>query len=225
MADSVMVNFAVLYWSVFAMYYFASDFSWRILMTIAMNRTIIVWLVVLILTAGAAQADELYDELVICRGLPSEDARVLCYDAAVDRSRQKGGPRPAPAATPPPVSPAATTPAAVEPAAAAASGAGAASISQEELFGQDSDEVQRTVEEATGNESIDSLSAQVTGLQDSGYEKVLITLDNGQAWQQIETSKLRLKVGDEVEIERAALGSFMLRKTGSKRSMRVSRKD
>jgi hypothetical protein len=229
MADSVMVNFAVLYWSVFAMYYFASDFSWRILMTITMNRTIIVWLVVLILTTGAAQADELYDELVICRGLPSAEARVLCYDSAVDRSRQKGGPRPATTAAPPPVSPAesavATSPAAVEPAAAAATGASAANISQEELFGQDSDEVQRTVEEATGDERIDTLSAQITKLQQSGYDKVAITLDNGQVWQQIETSKLRLRVGDNIEIERAALGSFQLRKEGSKRMMRVSRKD
>ena len=229
MADSVMVNFAVLYWSIIAMYYFVSDFSWRILMTIAMNRAIIFWLTVLIFTAGAAQADELYDELVVCRGLPSEESRVICYDAAVDRSRQKGGPRPAAAAAPPPATPAATPaatpPAAVEPAAAAASTAGAASISQEELFGQSSDEVQRTVEEATGDERIDTLSAQITRLQQSGYDKVAITLDNGQVWQQTETSSLRLKVGDDVEIERAALGSFQLRKEGSKRMMRVSRRD
>ena len=211
------------------MYYFVSDFSWRILMTIAMNRTIISWLTVLIFTAGAAQADELYDELAVCRGLPSEESRVICYDAAVDRSRQKGGPRPATAAAtpaaPPAATPAATPPAALEPAAAAASGAAAASISQEELFGQNSNDVQRTVEEATGSERIDSLSAQVTRLQDSGYEKVLITLDNGQAWQQIDDSKLRLRVGDDVSIERASLGSFMLKKKGSKRTMRVSRKD
>ena len=188
---------------------------------------------VLILTSvtaiSAAQADELYDELVVCRGLPSEESRVICYDAAVDRSRQKGGPRPATAAAtpaaPPAATPAATPPAALEPAAAAASGAAAASISQEELFGQSSNDVQRTVEEATGSERIDSLSAQVTRLQDSGFEKVRITLDNGQAWQQIDTSSLWLKVGDDVMIERAALGSFMLKKKGNNRTMRVSRRD
>ena len=213
----------------FAMYYFASDFSWRILMTIAMNRTTIFWMAFLTLAAGAAQADQLYDELVVCRGLPSDEARVICYDAAVDRSRQKGGPQPAAAEVSPPVSPAetpaTTTSAAVEPAAAAASGATAASISQEELFGQSSGEVQRTVEEATGSESIDSLGAQITRLQQSGYDKVLITLNNGQVWQQVDTSSLRLKVGDEVSIERAALGSFMLKKKGNKRTMRVSRRD
>ena len=201
----------------FAMYYVASDFSWRILMTIVMNRTTIFWLTVLTLTAAAAQADELNDKLVVCRDLTSAVARLDCYDAAVDRSRQKGDPQPEPTTA----IPAAT----VEPAAAAASGAGSAGISQEELFGQDSKEVQRTVEEATGSESIDSLSAQITRLQQSGYDKVLITLDNGQVWQQTDTSSLRLRVGDDVMIERAALGSFMLKKKGNNRTMRVSRRD
>lgn len=209
----------------FAMYYFVSDFSWRILMTIVMNRTTISWMAFLTLATAAGQADELYDELVVCRGLPSDEARVICYDSAVDRSKRKGGPRPAATAAPAAASPTATPPAAVDPAVAVVSGAAAATISQEELFGQSGDEVQRTVEEATGDERIDSLSARVTRLQVSGYDKVAITLDNGQIWQQTETSKLRLRVGDNIEIERAALGSFMLRKTGSKRSMRVSRKD
>jgi len=186
-------------------------------MAIVMNRTKSFWLAFLTLVAAAGQADELYDELAVCRGLPSDEARVLCYDAAVDRSRQTGGPRPEPATA----IPAAT----VEPAAAAASSAGSAGISQEELFGQDSKEVQRTVEEATGSEGIDSLNAQITRLQQSGYDKVLITLDNGQVWQQVDASSLRLKVGDDVMIERAALGSFMLKKKGSKRTMRVSRRD
>ncbi len=222
MADSVIVNFAVLLWSMFAMYYFASDFSWRILMATVMNRTTFFWLTVLTLTATTGQTDELSDELVVCRDLPSAVERLDCYDAAVDRSKRSGGPRPAPVAA----APAAVEPAAViEPAATVASSAGAATISQEALFGQSGDEVQRTVEEATGDERIDSLSAQITRLQTSGYDKVAITLDNGQVWQQIETSSLRLKVGDDVSIDRAALGSYMLRKTGSKRSMRVSRKN
>lgn len=224
-----MVNFAVLLWSMFAMYYFASDFSWRILMMTVMNRTTILWLAVASLVATTSQADELSDELLVCRDLTSAVARLDCYDAAVDRNRQRGNPPPEATAGRPPVSPAetpsATPPAAVGPAAAAATGAGAAGISQEELFGQSTAEVQRTVEETTGDERIDSLSAQITRLQSSGYDKVAITLDNGQVWQQVDSSSLRLRVGDDVMIERAALGSFMLKKTGSKRSMRVSRRD
>ena len=171
---------------------------------------------VLILIGSPTLADGLYDELVVCRGLPSDEARVICYDAAVDRSRRGDAQHSASAGKPFP---------AVEPAAAAASGVAAAAISQEELFGQNSHEVQRTVEEATGSERIDSISAQVTRLQQYDFEKVVISLDNGQAWKQIDSSRLRLKVGDDVTIERASFGSFMLRKKDSKRTMRVSRMD
>lgn len=175
-----------------------------------------------ILVPAAVSADALRDELRVCRDLPDDDARLICYDVAVDRSRQSASGRPAPASG---GSPAAAP---AEPAAApgtAAAAAAAPSLSQEALFGKTTDEVERTVEEATGNERIDSLAATVTKLQQYAYNKVLITLDNDQVWKQIDTSNLRLRVGDAVEIERASLGSFMLRKQGSKRSMRVSRED
>ena len=81
------------------------------------------------------------------------------------------------------------------------------------------------MQQATGNERIDSLTANITRLQTYAYEKVVITLDNGQVWKQVDTSNLRLRVGDSVTIERASLGSFMLQKDGSKRTMRVTRAD
>ena len=146
-----------------------------------------------------------------------DDARLICYDAAVDRSRQSAdsGPRSAPPAPVP-----------AQAAAAAASASGAASsLSQEDLFGKSGDEVERTVQKATGDEPIDSLTAMVTKLQQYSYDKVLISLDNGQVWKQVDASNLRLRVGDAIEIERASLGSFMLKKQGSKRTMRVSRED
>jgi hypothetical protein len=153
------------------------------------SRHITDWIfvaVVLVIAAANAAADQLRDELVTCRGLPDE-ARLACYDAAVDRGTQS------------------------------------ASISQEELFGMNNDEVQRTVEEATGEAQLARLGATVARVQPSGYDRVLITLDNGQVWRQVDSSSLRLRVGDAIEIERASFGSFMLQKTGSKRSMRVSR--
>ena len=178
-------------------------------------------LLALALPGAAALADALQDELQVCRSLTDDDARLICYDAAVDRSRKSGYSRPAPAtpAAPPPAAP--TAAAAAAPAAAST----AAELNQEDLFGKSGDDVQRTVEEATGSERIDSLSATVTKLQKYSYDRVLITLDNGQVWKQVDASNLRLRVGDAVDIERASLGSFMMRKKGSKRSMRVSRQD
>ena len=178
-------------------------------------------ILVFLLPGAVVFADALRDELDVCRGLTDDDARLICYDTAVDRSRQSadGGPRPAPA---PPAAPAAATAAT---ATAAAASAPAANVSQEDLFGKTGDEMQRTVQEATGSEPIDSLAATITKLQQYSYDRVLITLDNGQVWKQVDSSSLRLRVGDAIEIGRASLGSFMLKKQGSKRTMRVSRED
>lgn len=177
-------------------------------------------ILVLAIPGAAVFADALRDELGVCRDLTDDDARLICYDSAVDRSRQSAdsGPRPAPAAPAAPPAPAA-------PAGAAAASSAAANLSQEDLFGKSGDEVERTVQEATGSAPLDSLSATVTKLQKYSYDKVLITLDNGQVWKQVDGSNVRLRVGDTVEIERASLGSFMLKKQGSKRTMRVSRED
>jgi hypothetical protein len=175
-----------------------------------MNPTTIFWLALASIATTTTQADELYEELLACRDLSSAVARLDCYDAAVDGRGQAGS----------------SQSAAAEPATTAApAAAGAAAISQEELFGQSSGEVQRTVEEATGSERIDSMNAQVTRLQQYDFEKVVISLDNEQVWKQVDSSSLRLRVGDDVIIERAAFGSFMLKKVGSKRTMRVSRMD
>ena len=170
--------------------------------------------------AATASADALYDELVVCRSLP-DDARLICYDAAVDRSRRGASGRPP--APPQAAASAAAASAAVDPPAPQSAAGG--SISQEDLFGKNQEEVQRSVEEATGSERIESLNGTVTRLQKSGYDKVVITLDNGQVWKQVDASSLRLRVGDTVEIERGAMGSYMLQKKGSKRGMRVSRLD
>lgn len=200
-------------------------------MSTVMKLTLFFPLAVASIAATTVQADELNDELLACRDLSSAVARLDCYDAAVDSHETPGNSQPAAvAAAPAVVEPTATAAqAAVEPAATAApaavAGATGAAISQEELFGQSSDDVQRTVEKATGNERIDSIAAQVTRLQQYDYDKVVISLGNGQVWKQVDTSSLRLRTGDDVTIERAALGSFMLKKVGSKRTMRVSRMD
>ena len=171
---------------------------------------------------AAASADALRDELRVCRDLTDDEVRLICYDAAVDRSKKGAYSTPAPASGNTPAAPPAKPAGASDAAAATAAAAG---LSQQDLFGKTANEVERTVEEATGDERIDSLSATITKLREYTYDKMLITLDNGQVWKQIDTSNLRLRVGDTIDIERASLGSFLLRKKGSKRSMRVSREE
>ena len=58
---------------------------------------------------------------------------------------------------------------------------------------------------------LETLTARVTAIATSADGSVVITLDNDQSWRQISGgSTLLLKVGDEIAIRRAALGSFQL---------------
>lgn len=49
--------------------------------------------------------------------------------------------------------------------------------------------------------------------------------ENGQRWEQKDTSYAKFKVGDEVQIKRGALNAFYLKKLSSNRSIRVKRID
>ena len=78
--------------------------------------------------------------------------------------------------------------------------------------------------ESAGGEAgaeLRTVRAKVTALQSSNGDE-LITLDNGQVWRQLSGGQLLLKVGDDVVIDRAALGSFQM-KVPSGRSGKVKR--
>ena len=72
-------------------------------------------------------------------------------------------------------------------------------------------------------EQIKQESVAVAAVKMSSSNKLTITLDNGQVWRQIDTTRLRLKVGDTVIIRAKSLGSFMLSKGSGSRSIRVKR--
>lgn len=67
----------------------------------------------------------------------------------------------------------------------------------------------QAVAAAESREELKSLRARVTALEGGDGAQVL-SLDNGQTWQQLSGGLLLLKVGDEVTIHRAALGSFQM---------------
>jgi hypothetical protein len=66
------------------------------------------------------------------------------------------------------------------------------------------------VEGSKGDE-VSSITARVTEMTSDREGKKAVTLDNGQTWREVtQSSFLALDVGDEVTINRAALGSFMM---------------
>lgn len=164
------------------------------------------------------RAEEMPANVVACRDLSSAAERLDCYDNAVDRSRRRS----VEATTAPAVSPSAPPGAA---SGATARGEIAADLSREELFGKSPGEVQRTAEKASGNERVDELTARVTGLRTTGAGKIVVKLDNDQVWLQTDSVNPHISEGDEILIRTALLGSYMMQKVGSKRSMRVKRAD
>ncbi|RZV35487.1 MAG: hypothetical protein EX272_10525 [Chromatiales bacterium] len=93
----------------------------------------------------------------------------------------------------------------------------------ESLFGRDDAEAKRIVETTLAIEQIDHVEAVVTGVRKSATRKLLVTLDNGQVWRQLDNQTLRLKNGEWVIVRKASLNSFLLEKKSGSRSIRVKR--
>ena len=73
-------------------------------------------------------------------------------------------------------------------------------------------------------ENLHDISDRIGKIDTIGHGVRILTLENGQVWRQVgSSSQPRLKPGDLVAIEKGALGSFILKKEGSNRSLRVKR--
>lgn len=64
----------------------------------------------------------------------------------------------------------------------------------------------------------------VASTKQNVYKKWILTMENGQKWKQIDSEAyINFYAGDQVEIRKAMLGSFLLKKVDSNKSIRVSR--
>jgi len=182
-------------------------------------------LVGLSVVAGTAQA---VDRAEGCVGINDDQARLACYDAAYGRVPAQAVPERAVAPAAAPASVAAAAPAAssvAAPAAASPVGAPAAAgaVSAEQArqeFGLP--ESQKAGAETKPTE----ITAKVVSVgRHSVPGRWTVTLDNGQVWEQRETTPAarRPSPGDTVTIRKAVLGSYLLNSpaTGSSRVRRV----
>lgn len=67
------------------------------------------------------------------------------------------------------------------------------------------------------------LVAVVGKVETNGNYKLVITTEDGMVWTQTDTNKIKLRTGDEIIISRGMFSSFLLKKVGSKKSIRVRR--
>ena len=130
-----------------------------------------------------------------CAGEPDSARRLACFDAAVAQARSQ------PAA-------------AVESAAPAAAGATAAAaatvpLTKEERFGLRGDLKQEKAKQAPELAELKELRATVTKVAVKPHGELVLSLDNGQVWYEIQAnSGIRVKTGDHVTIRSGALGSY-----------------
>jgi len=156
-----------------------------------------------------------------CREIESDEARLACYDE-ITSPGAADEPQARDAATATSATAAATAGSATRE-TAPVTGTGPADISPEDMFGRTADETTRMLEESMDVESLDALEATVEQMTRDRFGKLSITLSNRQTWKQSDSSRMNLRVGDEVRIERAALGSYLLEKKSGSTSIRVKR--
>jgi hypothetical protein len=152
-----------------------------------------------------------------CASINDDAARLACYDAAVGRSPRPStaAPAAAPAAVAKPVQRPATATAPVAPAPAQAPAAAAAESAKDPVaeFGL-SDTAKAARDPAKAAEAAaapQSVTAKVISVRWRKYGEFVVTLDNGQVWEQTEPMPSAIvKVGDTVTIKKALFGSFTL---------------
>lgn len=150
-----------------------------------MLRRILVAGFLLVAVGGHASAQTaIPSEFLICSRIKKNSERLACFDKALDYLR---------------------TPAGV-----------AAAPSAETSFGIKSGAAESrrsaVAEQESGPDgALESVTARIASLSADGQGMSLVTLDNGQTWRQLTGStKLALKVGNEVTITRASFGSFLM---------------
>jgi hypothetical protein len=194
---------------------------------------------VVVATANATADDALATRLRQCAAVSDSMARLACYDALA---------RPAAASTPPSSAPAAVAPTAKAAPASEATGATTAPVSPTpvspaspaspaspgstappaaasspraslEDFGVRNGPLQAK-REPPGEQKMLAVVTQVSSLPRG---ELIVTLDNGQIWVQLEPGNFPVKAGDPIEIDVAALGSYRMWQPVNRHASKVTR--
>jgi hypothetical protein len=163
---------------------------------------------------GSVAAAEVSSDIARCTAIESDAERLACYDKLFARPQakmQKGQPTPSQSTAAP----------------SAATGAGAAEAAAAQAKGGADDfglDGRKPGEQPTEPKGPDEIQARVSKIATQPRGEAVLTLDNGQVWQQQEYDwHLAFKVGDEVTIKRGVLKSYRLQQKGNNRSTPVTR--
>lgn len=148
-------------------------------------------------TAMAADSATVPDGLRACAAIRVDSDRHACYDREMARLLPESAAAAAAVATP------------------ATAATVAAPLTPEQRFGLSATQADAKVTEITETRQLDALEAKVTGVRDISNGRVLLDLDNGQVWRQVDTDvTVTVKPGDSVSIKKGSFGSFWLTSNG-----------
>ncbi|MFT5675030.1 MAG: hypothetical protein ACI808_000959 [Paraglaciecola sp.] len=185
-----------------------------------MKNTVI--LISLLLTTWMAQAQTVPDLVVKCSKETDSLKRLVCYDNVADKVKKMPAvvenirtSEPIRDIPPSPVSVSVETP----------KMAVADTVPSESEIEERSEKISQFGMEhkIVRKSSEEKIYAHVSSIKKDHYGKLSLKLDNDQSWKQTDSSTLRLKVGEQLYIERGALGSFFMGKEGVNRRIRVKR--
>jgi len=156
-------------------------------------------LIVVLLACSFTGLSHGADPLQQCRAVTDAATRLLCYDALADNA---AGLQPTS-----PVSPA-------QPASIAVSAAAPAATRDEALFGTSGE----TIESA-----IADLNVQVKTVTQDPRQKLLLTMNNGQRWVQLDQAFLKVSSGDQCVISSGIFGSYTMKCQQGRKAIKVKR--
>jgi hypothetical protein len=199
------------------------------------------WLVVMGMAAGIDQ-----QSVNACAAVDDDRQRLACYDQLFRPAHAPSENATADAISPPAtgpsradeVAPAGVADAAVSapPRAAVAnapapapqvSAPPAAPASPAEKFGLSAEQIEsRRPQVAVEVKSIESIESRVVAVRGLPRDRFVLTLENGQVWEQTEpTPRQRFYAGDAITIRKAAMGSFLASGPHSGERIRVKRQN
>ena len=142
-----------------------------------------------------------------CRAITDAAARLLCYDQLADAATAQTSTTA--------VAPTAPAPQAVTTLEAAPVAAPAKTHNRDEaLFGTSGE----TIESA-----IADLTVQVKTVAQDSRQKLILTMNNGQRWLQLDQGFLKVSAGDNCVISSGMFGSFTLKCQQGRKAIKVKR--
>jgi len=139
------------------------------------------------------------EDLQLCRAIKDATARLLCYDQYVDARSTTVVTTAVPAVT---ASAATTVSAQVK------------TARDEALFGTSGETIESKIAD---------LSVQVQSISTDSRQKLVLTMQNGQRWQQLDNGFLKVRQGDNCVISSGVFGSYTMKCQQGTKSIRVKR--